>query len=146
MSPSDRVATKLGKIISPHPEPGHWTSGWLSTPQIFKAAKGGWFGVLNASPTPPVPVEEEPAMREPAPSYGGWVYTPQDWPVGGWQAFDQPIEWIDDIPAEARVLGEGTNFWKHQVLVQPDGTLYLYYHSGSYGKERLFGKRAKVSI
>ena len=61
MSPGDTVATKLGKIITPSTEPGHWTHGWLSTPQIFKAEDGGWFGILNASPTPPVPVEEEPA-------------------------------------------------------------------------------------
>lgn len=146
MSPGDEVATKLGKIISPHPEEGHWTSGWLSTPQIFKAADGGWFGVLNASPTRPVPVEEEPAMREPSPSQGGWIYTPEEWPVSGWVAFAQPMEWIDQFPEEARQNGEGGNMWKHQVLVQPDGTLYLYYHSGYYGEERLFGKRAQVEI
>lgn len=146
MSPSDTVATKLGKIISLYPEPGHWTSGWMATPQIFKAASGGWFGLVNASPTPPVSVEEEPAMREPVPSHGGWLYTPEEWPVSGWKAFDQPIEWIDDIPQDARDMGEGTSFWKHQMLVQPDGTLYLYYHTGSYGEERLFGKRARVSV
>ncbi len=146
MSPSDTVATKLGKIILPSPEPGHWTFGWLSTPQIFKAANGGWFGLLNASPTPPVPVEEEPAMREPAPSHGGWVYTPEEWPTKGWEAFAEPVEWIHKIPEDAQKLGEGTNFWKHQILVQPDGTMTMYYHSGNYGKERLFGRRAKVEI
>jgi hypothetical protein len=146
MSPSDRVATKLGKIMSPSPKPGHWTFGWVATPQIFKAVGPGWFGLLNASPTPPVSVEEEPAMREPAPSHGGWIHTPEEWPVKGWRAFDSPIEWIDEITAEARKNGEGTNFWKHQMLVQPDGTVYLYYHSGPYGQERLFGKRARVDL
>jgi hypothetical protein len=146
MAPGDEVATKLGKIISPYPVPGYWTSGWLSTPQIFKAEERGWYGILNANSTEPVPVEEEPAMREPTPSQGDWLYTPEEWPVSGWKAFDQPIEWIKDIPEEAQKNGEGCNMWKHQVLVQPDATLYLYYNSGNYGTERLFGKIAKIEV
>ena len=146
MAPGDEVATKLGKIFSPYPVHGYWTSGWLSTPQIFKAEERGWYGILNASSTEPVTVEEEPAMREPTPSQGGWLYTPEEWPVSGWKAFDQPIEWIKDIPEEAQKNGEGCNMWKHQVLVQPDGTLYLYYNSGNYATERLFGKIAKIEV
>ena len=63
MSPKDKVAKKMGKILSPSPEPGHRTFGWLSTPQIFPAAGGGWFGMFNGSITPPASVEKEPAMR-----------------------------------------------------------------------------------
>ncbi len=146
MTPEDRVAKKLGRILPPSPEKGHWTSGWVSTPQLFKAEQGGWFGLLNGSPNPPAPVEEEPAMRESAPSQGGWIYTPEAWPVSGWQALEQPIEWIHDIPEEAQRQGEGVNMWRHHILVQPDGTLNLYYNSGAYGQERLYGKRTKIEI
>ena len=144
MSPDDKVAKKNGKILSPSEDPYHWTSGWLSTPNIFKATDGGWYGFLNGSPSSPIPVEMEPAMREPAPSHGGWMYTQEEWPIKGWKPFDEPLEWINDIPEDARANGEGTSFWKHHILIQPDGTLYLYYHSGSYGQERLFGKKSKL--
>ena len=141
MRPGDTVASKLGKVLSPASDPNHWMSGYIGGLQILPAERGGWYAVLNASPTPPAPVEEEPEMREPAPSLGGWAYTPQSWPVSGWQALDQPIEWIDDVPPEARRAGEGVNLWRHHVLVLPDGAVYLYYNSGSYGQERMFARR-----
>ncbi len=139
MRADDRVATKLGKILSLPEVEGHWASGWMSTPQIVKAAKGGWYGIANGSVTTPAPVEEEPAMREPMPVRGGWMYTPEEWPVAGWTVFDRPFDWVE----AALEAGEGPSFWKHGFLFDPDGSLYLYYHCGHYGDEHFFGQRAR---
>ena len=92
MRPSDRVARKLGKTVIPSPDTEHWTSGYIGGVQILPAVQGGWYAILNASPTPPAPVQEEPLMREPAPSLGGWAYTAEEWPVAGWRMADRPIE------------------------------------------------------
>lgn len=140
MRPGEDQAHKLGKVISPSTDPNHWTAGYIGGLQIFPALQGGWFGLLNASPTPPAPVEREPSMREPAPSLGGWGYTPEEWPVSGWQIDDQPIEWIQDIPIEALKAGEGVNLWRHHLTILPDNSMYLFYNSGSYGNERMFGR------
>lgn len=145
MRPSDRMARKLGKTLSPSSDPQHWTAGFVGGLQIFRAAQGGWYGILNASPTPPAPVEVEPDMREPAPSLGGWAYTPEEWPVAGWQVADEPIEWIDDIPDEALKAGEGVNLWRHHILVLPDGRICLFYNTGAYGQERMFGRHVPAS-
>jgi hypothetical protein len=84
-------------------------------------------------------------MREPAPSLGGWAHTPEDWPVQGWHVSDHPIEWIDDIPREARLAGETVNLWRHHVVIVPDGTMYLFYNSGPYGQERMFVRRTLLT-
>ena len=81
-------------------------------------------------------------MREPAPSLGGWAYTAAEWPVEGWRAFDQPIEWISNIPDENQRAGEGVNLWRHHVVLDPKGRMYLFYNSGPYGHERMFGRRS----
>jgi hypothetical protein len=141
MCADDKKAQKLGKVISPGPA-DHWLAGWVGGLQLFPAAKGGWYGLINGSPTSPDPVDVEPDMREPAPSLGGWAYTPEDWPVRGWEADSSPIEWIEDIPAEARANGEGVNVWRHHGFVTSEGTMYLLYNSGPYGKERMFMRSA----
>jgi hypothetical protein len=140
LRPGERNAKKIGKTVSPSPNPSHWTAGYVGGLQIFPAVQGGWYGILNASPTPPVSIEEEPMMREPAPSLGGWVYTPENYPLRGWQAMDEPIEWIEDIPAQAMNAGEGVNLWRHHIVVMPDHSIYLLYNTGSYGNEQLFGR------
>ena len=145
MSPSDTVARKVAKTLSPSPNPEHWTAGFVGGLQIFPAVQGGWYGILNASPTPPVPVEQEPDMREPAPSLGGWAYTAEEWPVRGWRVADQPIEWIEDIPEEAQNVGEGVNLWRHHILILPNGEMYLFYNTGAYGQERLFVRHVPAS-
>lgn len=142
MRPSDESAVKLGKVISPSLEKGHWTAGWIGGLQIFPAAHGGWYGLLTASSSPPLPVESEPMMREPAPSLGGWAYTPEDWPVKGWIVEDEPIVRLEDIPEKARKWGENTNLWRHHMLVHSPQHKYLYYNAGSYGQERMFVRRA----
>jgi hypothetical protein len=143
MRVSDRKARKLGKILSPISHTDHWLAGWVGGIQVFPAAQGGWYGLLNGSPTPPDSVEREPEMREPAPSLGGWAYTAQEWPVSGWEPEATPIEWIEDIPAEAQANGEGVNIWRHHGFVTPDGKLYLLYNSGCYGQEQLFLRVAR---
>jgi hypothetical protein len=140
LKPGERFAKKIGFTILPEPTPGHWGHGWIGGLQIFPSQSGGWYGLLNASPTPPVPISEESEMREPAPSQGGWAYTSQDWPVCGWLLEDDPIEWIQQVPDDAHHVGECTNFWRHHLLILPNKDAYLYYNSGPYGQERLFGK------
>jgi len=142
MNPVSGDVTKLGRILSPSRDPEHWTAGWIGGLQLIPAANGGWYGLINASPTPPVSVEEEPEMREPAPSLGGWAYTPETWPVSGWQVAEQPIEWVTEIPDTAIQAGEGVNLWRHHLVVQPDGEIFLFYNTGAYGQERMFGRRA----
>ena len=139
MSPGDTVAHKLGKVLAPSSLPGHWAGGWIGGLQIVPARRGGWYALLNASPTPPPSPELSPIVREPAPSLGGWAYTAEEWPVGGWQMLARPIEWIEDIPESARQNGEGVNMWRHHLVVS-DNKLYLFYNSGPYGQERMFGR------
>jgi hypothetical protein len=146
MNPTERRARKLGRILNPSPDPEHWTAGWIGGLQILPAANGGWYGLMNASPTPPASVDEEPEMREPAPSLGGWAYTPETWPIKGWQAADAPIEWIEDVPAAAVKAGEGVNLWRHHLTILPGGDLYLYYNTGPYGQERMFARHACLEI
>jgi hypothetical protein len=144
MEPGDVEARKLGVLVAPTPRTGHWMSGWASGLQLVPAAGGGWFGLMTGSPTPPAPVSEQPRMREPAPSLGGWAHTGQPWPVSGWTVDREPIRRIDDLPEEARRMGMGTNLWRHHLLVvpgtggRPGGRAYLYHNSGAYGDERLF--------
>jgi hypothetical protein len=140
MRPGDEYAKKLGKVISPSNKPNNWTGGYIGGLQIIPAFHGGWYGILNASPTPPASVEQEPSMREPAPSLGGWAYTPEAWPIHGWLVEDQPIEWIQDIPDAGLRAGEGVNLWRHHIAILPDMSMYLFYNSGSYGNERMFGR------
>lgn len=142
MSPTEFIAQKQGKITQLPPDEKHWAKGWMSTPQIFKAAQGGWYGIANASSETPAPVEEEPAMREPAPSRGGWLYTPEEFPTKGWRFFDRPFSWIE----ASQKAGEGDSWWKHGVLVQEDGSFYLYYHAGCYGHEFLYGQKTQIKL
>lgn len=157
MGPNDAEARKLGKLIAPVPQAGHWMSGWASGLQLVPSPHGGWFGLMTGSPTPPAPVDDQPLMREPAPSLGGWASTSEPWPVSGWAVEPRPIRWIDDIPDEARRMGMGTNLWRHHLLVvaggagkpavaagsndsahSRSGIMYLYHNAGAYGDERMF--------
>jgi len=146
MRPGDAAAEKLGKVIAPASQPGHWAAGWVGGLQVLPARQGGWYGLINASPTPPAPVEDEGLMREPPPSQGGWAYTRAAWPVSGWQVAEQPIEWVRDLPPAAIQAGERVNLWRHHLLVFPSGELYLYYNSGAYGQERMFVRRARLAL
>ncbi len=137
------TVTKLGKVLSPAADVWH-AAGWVSTIQLLPAAAGGWFGLVSASPTPPAPPEEEPRMREPAPSLGTWAYTPEPWPVSGWRVLPEPITTLEALPEEAKAWGEQVNLWRHHLLVLPDGSARLLYNSGSYGQERMFCRSGRA--
>ncbi|MCC7145313.1 MAG: hypothetical protein IT443_02585 [Phycisphaeraceae bacterium] len=141
---SPQPAQKLSPILKPSSDPSHWTAGWIGGLQLFPARAGGWFGLFNASPTPPVSVEQEKYMREPAPSLGGWAHTPQAWPISGWKPLDEPIERIASIPPAALQVGEGTNLWRHHALLTPDGKMTIFYNTGSYGREQMFARQASL--
>jgi hypothetical protein len=151
MRPGDRVARKLGKIITAPAVPGHWLCGWVSGLQLVPDGHGAWYGLMSGSPTPPVSVSEEPEMREPAPSLGGWAHTAESWPISGWIPEPLPIRTIADLPEPAVQAGMGTNLWRHHLLVTDAlevgsfqrCSLYLFHNSGAYGQERLFVWRSR---
>lgn len=131
---------KTGTALLPSSELGSWTSGYIGGLQIFKASKGGWYALINASPTPPRSVEDDSDIREPAPSLGGFIYTEEEYPDKGWKAMPHPLEYEKDIPEYARMNGEGVNMWRHHMFVLPEGGLLCLYNSGNYGSEQMFGK------
>jgi len=134
------TATKLGMVLPPVQEAGHWASGYFGGLQLLPGKKHRWVALLNASPTAPTPEDTSVAREEPAPSLGGWAWCDEEWPVKNWHVEPQPMEWIEDIPAEAIAEGEGTNLWRHHALVLADGRVAVYYNSGFYGKEQVYLK------
>jgi len=68
MQPSAIVARELGPVIQPASSARLGAHGWIGGLQLFAAKDGGWYGLVNASPTPPASIIEEPDLREPAPS------------------------------------------------------------------------------
>lgn len=144
IDPLNNKVVKLGKIIIPSNE--SFMSGWISTPQLFPADKGGWYGLITGSPSAPDSIEKEPHMREPAPSLGGWAYTPEEFPISGWKLLSDPITTLENIPMEAKEWGETVNLWRHHILVLTDGSLRLYYNSGAYGNERMFCRKGSSIV
>ena len=141
----EATARKLGEMLPPCQTPGHWASGWVGGLQILPGKSHRWIAVINASPTAPQHGTTEIFREEPPPSLGGFAFCDQEWPVRGWRWCPQPIEWIEDIPAQAIALGEGTNLWRQHILALPDGRLALYYNSGFYGQEQLYMKITEPS-
>jgi hypothetical protein len=131
---------KLGAILPPCQHPGHWAGGWVGGMQLLPGADHRWIAIVNASPTPPDPMDPAVSREEPPPSLGGFAYCNEPWPIKGWHWCPEPIEWMDQIPATAIETGEGVNLWRHHILCLPDGTLALFYNSGSYGTEQIYGK------
>jgi hypothetical protein len=131
---------KLGVVLSPCQQTGHWASGWVGGLQLLPGAKHQWIAVVNASPTAPDPENTTVSREEPPPSLGGFAFCDEDWPVKGWKWCPEPIERIENIPAEALANGEGVNLWRQHILGLPDGKMALFYNSGSYGKEQLYVK------
>ena len=136
----ERKAWKLGEFLPPVPQPGHWAAGYFGGFQLLPGKTHRWVAVLNASPTPPRPDDTSIAREEPAPSLGGWAWCDEPWPIRNWHLAPQPIEWIDQVSADALANGEGTNLWRQHALILPDGRIALYYNSGYYGKEQLYLK------
>lgn len=134
---------KLGPVLEPSVEDGHWASGWVGGLQLLPGAEHRWIGLVNASPAPPQPESPNPMLREePPPSLGGFAISEEEWPVAGWRWCDQPIEWIDDIPEDARSEGEQENLWRQHLLLRPGEAPVLYYNSGPYGREQIYAKVA----
>lgn len=136
----DLTAKKIGRVIAPSSIDNHWCKGWVGGIQLIPAEKG-WFGLISGSPTSPEPVSISPDMREPAPSLGGWAYTPEPWPICGWRISEQPLEWIENIPQDAKDKGEGVNLWRHHMLIVDKDNVYIYYNTGNYGQEQMFAKK-----
>jgi len=131
---------KLGIVLPPSQQIGHWASGWVGGLQLLPGARHRWTAVANASPTAPTPADKAIHREEPPPSLGGFAFCDEEWPVKGWQWLSDPIEWIENVPADAIANGEGVNLWRQHILCLPSGRLALYYNSGTYGKEQLYMK------
>ena len=134
------LARKLGVVLPPAPQARHWAGGWVGGMQVLPGDPDRWIAVVNASPTAPDPADAAISREEPPPSLGGFAVTDEEWPVSGWRWAPSPIEWIEDIPAQARAAGEGVNLWRQHLLALPDGRLALLYNSGPYGREQLYMK------
>lgn len=130
----------LGPILPPCQQAGHWASGWVGGLQLLPGARHPWIAVLNASPTAPQPADHARHREEPPPSLAGFATCDQAWPIGGWTWCPDPIEWVEQIPADAIANGEGVNLWRQHVLCLPDGRMALFYNSGPYGREQLYLK------
>jgi len=134
---------KLGLILGPEQRPGHWASGYVGGLQPVRGQAHRWVALANASPTAPVPDKDQSISREePPPSLGGWAYCDEEFPIHGWRWAEEPLEWIEQLPASAIARGEGVNLWRHHLLILPDGRAAVYYNSGSYGREQLYMKWA----
>lgn len=134
------VMTKLGIVLEPAQQAGHWASGWVGGLQIFRGREHRWVGLANASPTAPMPNDDSLTGEEPPPSLGGFAICDEEFPVRGWRWCAQPIERIEDIPAAAVDAGESTNLWRHHALVLDDGRLAVFYNAGPYFEEQLFAR------
>jgi len=145
MGSADDAAQKLGVLLRPAKQSGHWLSGWASTVQLVPRRGGGFWGLGSGSPTPPASVSDEPTMREPAPSLGGWLNTREQFPASGWQASENPIVRIDELSPSAVEDGMGTNLWRHHLLGPINGKLYLFCNSGPYGQEQMFVRVARLA-
>lgn len=135
-----KMATKLGVILEPCQETGHWASGWIGGLQLLPGTKHRWVAILNASPTAPEPGNKAVWHEEPPPSLAGFAWCDEEWPVRGWHFAPDPIEWVKDIPTAALDDGEGFNLWRQFIHIMPDGRAALFYNSGYYGREQLYLK------
>lgn len=131
---------KLGEILPPSREKGHWASGWVGGLQLLPGLKHRWVGLINASPTPVDLSLGTVSREEPAPSLGGFAWCDEEWPVKNWHWCENPIEWIEDIPEKSKAEGEQVNLWRHHLLALEDGRHAIFYNSGSYGQEQLYLK------
>ncbi|GAA4968556.1 hypothetical protein [Kineococcus glutinatus] len=136
-------AVKGGIALEPSRTPGHWASGYLGGLQLLPGKEHRWVGVINASPTPP-DRDGHLTSEEPAPCLGGLVWTDDEWPVSGWRFADEPLEWVADIPQDARAAGEEFNLWRQHVLAL-EGESRLFYNSGYYGVEQMYAKTIDLS-
>lgn len=121
-----------------------WNQGWMSSIQLFySAGTGGWYGLHNGSPTPPA----DRSHREPAPSLGGWVACDGDPLTGSWQIDPDrpPFRRPEQLAPDELAAGLGVNFWRHHLLITPQGRTRIFFNSGSYGREQMYSLVAERS-
>ncbi|MDO8543784.1 MAG: hypothetical protein Q7S40_25360 [Opitutaceae bacterium] len=113
-----------------------WNQGWMSSIQLLGGPTLGWFGLHNGSPTPPA----DQSHREPAPSLGGWVVCDGDPFEGSWRpdGSSSPFVYPDKLTPPENAAGLGVNFWRHHLLVTPQGNARIFFNSGSYGAEQMY--------
>ena len=131
---------KLGEVLPPCQQKGHWAAGWVGGMQLIPGTNYRWVGLYNASPTAPDPANKEIWTEEPPPSLGGFAVCDEEFPTRNWRWMPEPIEWMKDVPPEARANGEEGNFWRHHILVLPGGGVAMFYSAGHYGKEQSYMK------
>ena len=134
--PDESHARKI-KIVMRPGQSGEWNQGWMSSIQLFHdAGRKAWYGLHNASPTPPV----DRSHREPAPSLGGWVVCDGDPLEGIWRADTQhsPFRRPEQLTSAELAAGVGVNFWRHHLLVTPQGRMRIFFNSGKYGSEQMY--------
>jgi hypothetical protein len=134
--PREPHARKV-KILMRAGQTDAWNQGWMSSIQLFQApGTRQWYGLHNASPTPPV----DRSHREPAPSLGGWVVCNGDPLEGAWQTDTRfpPFRHPEQLTPDELAAGIGVNFWRHHLLVTPQGQTRIFFNSGTYGREQMY--------
>ena len=134
--PGEVEAEKV-KILQRPGQSNAWNQGWMSTPQVFyDAANEQWYGLINGSPTAP----EDESHREPAPSLGGWVVSGPEGLESNWSpdTVNSPFLYPKDLDQKERDAGLGVNFWRHHLLVTPEGRARIFFNSGQYGTEQMY--------
>ncbi len=134
--PNQPEAKKV-KILQRPGQSKAWNQGWMSTPQVFyDASKKQWYGLINGSPTPPV----DESHREPAPSLGGWVVSGPEGLESDWSpdTVNSPFRYPKDLNQEELDGGIGVNFWRHHLLITPEGKARIFFNSGQYGTEQMY--------
>lgn len=134
--PNDKYARKV-RILMRAGQTAAWNQGWMSSIQLLRSPdRPAWYGLHNASPTPPA----DQSHREPAPSLGGWVVCDGHPLEGSWQADEvhSPFVYPEKLSAAERAAGLGVNFWRHHLLVTPQGKVRIFFNSGAYGTEQLY--------
>lgn len=134
-------ARKLGAVLPPCATPGHWASGWVGGMQIIPGRSTRWIALLNASPTAPRRDDGARSREEPPPSLGGFALCDEAWPVRNWRWCARPLIALDALEPAAIAGGEGVNLWRHHLLACAGGTA-VFYNSGAYGAEQLYGRLA----
>jgi hypothetical protein len=133
--PGDSVAYDKIVLLKPGVDQS-WIKGWIGGVQLLYAGKNRWYGLINASPTPP----EDKSNREPAPSLGGWIICNSKDLSKGWKVdtLYSPLLDPDHLTKAELDAGLGVNFWRHHLLVTPDGKARIFFNSGKYGTEQMY--------
>ena len=98
----DKAATKLGVILEPCQQEGHWASGWVGGLQLLRGAEHRWIAVVNASPTAPNPVTKAVWTEEPPPSLGGFAWCDEEWPLRPFPVLGGAPQHVDEGLEHAR--------------------------------------------